>query len=247
MKQLAVAAALCGSLFAADFSAAAGAGVWNAEPSGKAQYKGDRFDVSDDTGLEGSNNFYVWGALEHPLPLLPNVRIERNAFSSSGSKTTSFEFDRTVFTGNIDTDFDLDQLAIIGYYILPIPVVDIRLGLGADTIDGKIAVSGSVGGIGQSRSTNLSVTLPIVYAGVRYDFGTLPIGIETDIKYIGYGDSSLSDYSIKIDWTFLSFGVDLAVEAGYRAWSLVIDDLSGTDAETDISVAGAFAGLSVVF
>lgn len=221
----------------------AGAGLWSATPSGSADY-GQSFDIKKDTGLSASSSTYLWAYLEHPVVFLPNIRLERTAFQSDGSKSTDITFGGQTFNvGNTKTDLTLNQLDTILYYGLPVPMIDINLGLGAKTVDGGLSMKSALA----SESTDLDFTLPVAYLGVRFEIPGTPVGLEADMKYIGYDKSKFSDTRLKADWALLKAGVALAAEVGYRKQELILKDLSGVDAEADITIDGFFGGLAVRF
>ncbi|MDR2151275.1 MAG: TIGR04219 family outer membrane beta-barrel protein [Helicobacteraceae bacterium] len=241
-KFLILSLSLCASAFGDLLGFGAGGGAWQADTSGKAKYDGDRFDV-EKTGLDKTTNGYLWAYIEHEIPILPNLRIDSAAFSADGNKNINVNFGKTNFNGKTKTDLQMNQIDLVGYYILPIPAIDIRLGLGAEIIDGSLKLSGQ----GKSKDADLSFALPIVYGGVRFDLPSLPIGLEADVKYVSYDKSRIGDARAKIDWTFVDSVVKAAIELGYRSRSIVIKDLSGVDAEIDITIDGPFAGASIRF
>ncbi|GHV06693.1 hypothetical protein AGMMS50229_11970 [Campylobacterota bacterium] len=239
-KTVLIALALAANATAADFSIGASAGVWNAEPSGNAAYKGDSFDLKNDAGLKKDTNFYVSGYLEHAVPVLPNLLIERIAFSSSGTGELDIDFGGKHFSGKTETSLDLNHLYAIGYYLLPVPVVDLRLGLGADMIDGSLEMHS----VGQSEKADLSAPLPVAYAGFGFDIGAINLSFLADAKYLAYDGSHYLDAAAKVGWAFVSYGADLLVEVGYRHQELYLDNLDAIDANTDIKISGVFGGLS---
>ncbi|MGE4294233.1 MAG: TIGR04219 family outer membrane beta-barrel protein [Campylobacterales bacterium] len=221
----------------------AGAGLWSATPSGSADY-GQSFDIKSDTGLSSSNNGYLWAYLEHPVLFLPNIRIERTGFESDGTKATNITFGGETFNvGDTKTELTLNQIDTILYYGLPVPAIDINLGFGTKSFDGELSMTSPL----TSESADLSFVLPVLYAGMRFEIPGIPVGLEADIKYIGYDESKFSDTRIKADWAFIDSGIAVAAELGYRQQALVIKDLSGADAEADITIDGLFAGLSARF
>lgn len=224
-----------------------GAGVWNAKPSGEAEYKksgvGDRFDIKDDTGLSSATKPYVWAFLKHPIPLVPNVKLEHSSFASDATKDTNIEFGGHTFSTSTKTELSLSQLDAILYYTLPIPLVDIDLGIGAKAVSGDISMSSA----GVSEKADLGVVLPIAYGAVRFDIPATSAGVEADIKYIGYDKSHFSDLRFKADYKIIDSVIKLGIEAGYRAQNIVIKDISGVDAEVDIKIAGIFGGVFARF
>lgn len=220
----------------------AGVGSFMGKISGEAQYEGDRFKAKD-AGLDKSNNIYAWAYLEHFVPILPNLRVDLNKFSEKGDAQIPLKFGGQDFAANAATDLKADTLAITAYYNLPIPLVDLRLGLSALNLDAKLKVAGA----GAEKSASGSGVLPTLYLGARFDIPAAPIGLEADAKYVSYDGSRAADYRVKADLT-LEFLLKFAVEVGYRQQEIVVKDkMSGFDGELDIKIAGAFAGVSARF
>ncbi|MFP4131437.1 MAG: hypothetical protein ACOC3U_05230, partial [Thiohalospira sp.] len=89
MRKLAIAAALAVAPTAASadllgFGVGVGVDYWSAEPDGSTAYDGGDVDMTDDLKLDDSDEFQGWVYAEHPLPLIPNARIERTSIASSG-------------------------------------------------------------------------------------------------------------------------------------------------------------------
>lgn len=198
-----------------------GAGMWQATPSGTAALSGVTF-FDADNNLKTSSNNYAWAYINHPIPLLPNAMIEQKAFSSEKS-----------------TDkLTLDQLDATLYWGLPIPMVDINFGLTFKQVSGEV--------VGGATSEKIDAIIPMGYLAVHLPIPATDITLSADMKTIGYDNSSISDSSVKVRWDLIGLGVKLGVEAGYRMQSLTIDGL-GVDVKTDITIDGAFAGVTVVF
>ena len=78
-------------------SVAIGGGVWKEDPSGyfRNASTGDLTDVSlkDDLFWKEENQGYLFITFEHPVPIVPNVRIMSTSLDHSGSGTASFVLD----------------------------------------------------------------------------------------------------------------------------------------------------------
>lgn len=113
----------------------------------------------DDKNL---SSFYI--KLEHPVPLLPNIKLQRNSLTSDGTTTLNrtFEFDNQVFAVGTDVaqDLDLSNIDATFYYeILDNDLVSLDLGVTAKYIDGDITVASQ----GQSATQDLSAVIPMGY------------------------------------------------------------------------------------
>ena len=223
----------------------AGAGIWSADPSGKAEYKGSEFDLSSDAGLSSENSTYLWAYLNHPIPAIPNVRIERTGLSFDGKAKQPITFGGVSF-GSVDTatTMDLTQTDVLLYWGVPfLPLLSVDFGFGAKLFDGELAMSTA----GQSEKTDLDFALPVGYLALGLPIPGTGVRVGADTKMISYSGSGFSDSRLSVSWVPVSLVVDLAIEAGYRTQKLKIDDLSGVDAEADITMSGLFMGAALRF
>lgn len=187
--------------------------------SGDFDYKNTqtRFNSDDESGYQ------VGLYLEHPIPLLPNVRVDLTpdtSFSGSdglgGTNKVSFE-----------------QTDITPYYEILDNVVDIDLGVSFKIIDATIE-----GAINDS----FSEVIPMGYLGMALTPPLSPLSIEGSVKYIGYNGDSLTDARIKVLW---KIAAGLGAQAGYRYESLDIKDRFDTN--TNVTFKGPFVGLNYRF
>ena len=73
---------------AIDFNILAGGNFWNASPAGYIQGNKNEnsLDVKDKLGLSSNNQTYFFAQLDHPVPLIPNLRSSRTDLDFSGNK-----------------------------------------------------------------------------------------------------------------------------------------------------------------
>jgi len=93
LKPLLYLIALTSSLSAnADtLSISAGGGVWNTSPSGTFQKTSDpaAVDVKDNLFWGDESQGYLFATLEHPVPIIPNVKLMYTKVDQSGSGDTA--------------------------------------------------------------------------------------------------------------------------------------------------------------
>ena len=63
-------------------------GVWQTDPTGDISYGSNSFDLSDAAGFESTQNMYAWIYLKHPIPIVPNLRLEYADPSFDGKVTS---------------------------------------------------------------------------------------------------------------------------------------------------------------
>ena len=242
---------LLASTLSADFGRVEmGAGLWQNTPTGSLNY------VESTTGIKGNyvsnetsnSSGYIWLLVKHPIPIIPNLRVEYTSISDEGEADGKFnDFTITgLAKGNIDmTQYD----AVLYYNILDnLAWTTLDLGLDIKVMDTKFKAEGTIDTIPNNTYTvSQTLTLPMAYARVRVEIPMTDIGLEVDGKYISYDGSSVTDFRAKVDYT-LDFVpvIQPAIEVGYRVQSF---DLTYNDDQTKMKLdfSGVYAGLMLRF
>ncbi|MEA2110442.1 MAG: TIGR04219 family outer membrane beta-barrel protein [Campylobacterota bacterium] len=224
-------------------------GSWNAEPSGTMNYEGSqKFSLDDTLGYDTENITYAWLLFKHPIPIIPNLRLEYNNLGYSGISNDAFSWEGEDIGVGSTSSLDLTHYdAILYYNILDNTAwTTVDLGLGTKYIDGAFDISDPSDGY--TYSSNDSIILPMIYARGRVEVPMTGLGLEADIKWIGYGGANAYDFRVKADYTLDIFIVEPLLEIGYRTLSLNIDaeDLD-MNADTDIEFSGLYFGVGVQF
>lgn len=220
-------------------SVSIGGGMWQADPSGYLRNAIDptNVDVNDDLFWKKEDQGYLFVTLEHPVPIIPNVRIMATNLDYSGSGTASFTLNGETFSGTVSSEGSFDQTDITAYWEVLDNVVSLDLGLTAKLLD----FSYSVASTGVSTSDSLSATFPMVYGLV----GASPIpglflGVEGN--WIGYDGNNLTDFTAKVSYTTDFF---LGIEGGYRSQTYELDDVDGYFGKLEFK--GPFIGAYLKF
>jgi len=241
----------CVALFATTVSAditrvEMGIGAWMQDSEGGASYTDGGADGSYASSEEDNTQSYVWVLIKHPVPVLPNLRLEYVSLEDSGVATGEFkEFD---VAGDIAAmSYDMKQYDIIPYYNILDNTAWITLDLGLDikVIDVSYDVAPSGAFTGYSGSDTIAI--PLLYVRGRTEIPATDIGLEADVKYVTTGDSTVYDVRVKVDYTLDIFPVvQPAIEVGYRMQKIDIDE-SGVDAKVDLEFSGVYAGVMLRF
>ena len=242
---------LLGSALMADFTRLEmGAGVWNSSPSGYTSYVSGAVSGMDTSTEEKEANPYFWVLIKHPIPILPNLRLEYADVSSKGTATGTFE-DFTIPGASASTQLDLTQFDIVPYYNILDNTAWITLDLGLDIklIDASYKAEGvTVTGSGSSSYTDSALLpIPLIYTRMRLQIPGTDIGLEGDAKFITYSDSTIYDVRVKIDYT-LDFVpvIQPAVEIGYRKQKYDIDE-ADVNGKLNMEFSGVYAGMMLRF
>lgn len=224
---------------------AVGAGGWQQDYSGTASdADGRSFDVESDLDLDTTTQGYLWGRLEHPVPLLPNLRLEYSQLDTDGDGRAqrSFTFQGRTFTFNerISSELELDQTDVIGYYQILDNVVSIDAGLNVRVVDGRIEVTRRT--TGETASESFSGPVPLAYLAGRVDIPGTGVWLGGQGSGIAFDGDEFLDLRLTAGYEF-DFG--LGLEVGYRRESLEVDNFS--DVDVDFEVEGGFAGAYYAF
>ncbi|MBT2153066.1 TIGR04219 family outer membrane beta-barrel protein [Pseudoalteromonas tetraodonis] len=193
-----------------------------------------------------------YAALEHPVPLVPNLKLKYTELELNGAiqLEDTFTFNGTDYVVGTDVNSvtDLSHIDYILYYeIFDNDLISIDLGINAKQFDGEITVSyDSEEVFTQTETVDFSGFVPLAYG--RFEAG-LPfsgLSIFAEGSFLAIDDSKVQDYQMGIAWEFIdNLAVDVAVKAGYRSMVLELDDVD--DINTDIDASGPFAGIQVHF
>ena len=149
----------------------AGIGQWSSDARGQIADDGRSVDIQDELNLDtDSSNIYYIG-LEHPVPVLPNIRLQHTDLTGSGVGTISeeLEFNGEIYPvdSEINSDLDLTHTDATLYYQLFDTVLGIDLGVTARKFDGTallLADDGVGGTIGVNE--DFDVVIPMVYSRI---------------------------------------------------------------------------------
>ena len=221
-----------------------GGGVWQPDASGTFRHGGGNIDLKNDLYLkDGEDQSYVYALFEHPLPIIPNIKISQTAltFDGTGDVATSYTFGGTTYNVSdpVTTKMVLDHSDTTLYYSLLDNWFHLDLGLTAKKFDGKVSVT--TGGL--TETTNIDKTIPLLYAaaGIELPFiNNLFFGVEANV--LSVGDHSISDITAKISYTTEYF---VGFEAGVRTFAVELDNLNGNTSNMEFT--GSFANLYIHF
>jgi outer membrane protein len=225
----------------------AGAQGWNMETTGSFADDANEpssFNFEDET--QGS--FYV--ALEHPIPIIPNVKFQRTALDTAGEVTldANFEFGGRLYTSNTDifTDVELTSTDMILYYeLFDNDLISFDVGINGKYLDGNLLVEEKDDSSSRSME-EFSGVVPMLYSRVQVGLPLTGFGAYAEGSFLSFDDHTLTDYQAAVTYSLLdNIAIDMTLQLGYRAFTLDLEDLDGI--YTNLEFSGAFAGVEVHF
>lgn len=174
-------------------------------------------------GNDDESGYQIGAYVEHPVPVLPNLRIDLTSESSFSGADGSGGVNKVSF----------EQIDITPYYEILDNVVDIDIGVTFKILDGD--VEGVI-------DDSFSEVIPMGYVAAAVAFPGTSLSVAGSVKYIGYDGDSFTDARVKAVWS-IAAGVE--AQAGYRYESLRIDERF--DMNADVTFEGPFVGVGFRF
>lgn len=224
----------------------AGAQGWNMQTSGGFSSDGTNanFNFED----KANSNLYV--AFEHPVPLIPNIKVQRTIMNTMGETTlnSQYNFGDEIYAANTDviTDVQLTATDFILYYeLFDNDLISFDVGINAKYIDGDLMVTEKDDSSSFSRE-EFSGPVPMVYSRLAIGIPFSGFGAFVEGSFLNIDDHTLSDYQAALTYSLMeNLAVDVTFQVGYRAVELELDDLD--DIYSNLEFKGVYAGLEVHF
>jgi outer membrane protein len=220
-----------------------GAQAWNMETSGGFSNDGSNTEFN----FEEQTNTNLYVAFEHPLPLIPNVKVQRTDMSTQGNVTldSNFSFGGELFPINVDaiTDIDITATDIILYYeLFDNDLISFDIGLNAKYVDGELLVTSD----DTKAREEFSGPVPMVYSRLAVGIPFTGLGAFVEGSFLSIDDHTFTDYQAAVTYSLIeNLAIDVTFQLGYRAVKIELKDLD--DIYSDLEFKGVFAGLEVHF
>ncbi|WP_110457162.1 TIGR04219 family outer membrane beta-barrel protein [Shewanella algidipiscicola] len=247
MKKTLLACALLTSLAATSAQAATlvgfkvGGDIWQADTNGTFAQGGQ---TQQDFDYGSSTQGSLWVAVEHPIPLVPNVKIRENRLDADGQGTLVAPWifgEHTFSPGSISTATNLSNTDFVLYYeLLDNDLVALDLGAAYKRMHGSYRVADA----GHPEQKDLSSGVVMAYANAEVGLPGLGLYGFADVM-LGVDETSVYDYSVGLGWHFDGVALDTKIRVGYRDFTFDVNGFDGITANSQFK--GAFAGVELVF
>ena len=224
-----------------------GAGAWMQTPSGSLSYTDSTTGMgfADASKKTTQTNGYAWLLIKHPIPILPNIRLEYVNTLNVG------QYKLNTALGQLPVGFSSSKLKMTQYDIVPYyNILDntawITLDLGVDVKIVKLGYRTAGHDIIKDTGVKIAaLTIPLGYVRARVQAPLMNWGVEADVKYFSYNNNTVSDMRVKVDYTFDFVPiVQPAIEIGYRVQKF---DLAKSGFAVNTQYKGVYAGLMLRF
>lgn len=215
--------------------------------------EGEQVDVQSDLGFDGENDAQFYLILEHPLGVVPHVKIQHTELESIARAFLDepITYDNITFVPGQNVvssmDFSHDDLTL--YWMPKKGAFRIGVGLGIRIIDGSFAIRSE--DTPQRSVERFDEAIPLPYLHARYAHKRSGLSLGIDAYGASYSGDSFLDADIKLA---LRLGMGFGAELGYRLIELDIEDLDVEDfggnpeeLDVDLSAKGLYFGISYNF
>ena len=218
--------------------ATAGAYYWKQSWDGSVQSGSDSINTQDDLGYDDDTGNSIFVAIEHPIPLLPNIRLQRTELeiSESNDLSRSFTFDGDTYTAadTVSSTTDLTHTDATLYYEVLDNWVNLDVGFTVRVFDGEVSLATT----GRSGQIDLDAPLPMAYASARFELPFSGLYASATGNLIAYDSNSVSDMTAGIGY---EIGV-VALELNYRNFDVELED---DDEKANVTVDGIYLGVVI--
>ena len=224
-----------------------GGQIWRTSTDASVGNEGTNASFTVDDESRGS----VWVAFEHPVPVLPNLKLRYNRLDMDGFTrlTQNVVIGDEVFEAGADVTLksDLDHLDVIFYYeVLDLDTAWLDVGINAKVGDFKIEATGVSETETYYADGSYNGAVPLLYAAGGVGLPFTGLGVFGELSGIAYSGNHLYDGQAGISWTFIdNVAIDVTAQLGYRVFKLKGDDLDDINAEIEFN--GGFLGLQAHF
>ena len=198
---------------------------------------GSAIDLENDLNYDGDTGANVYASFEHPIPLIPNFRIENTGLKVEENNTLirdiDFDGGSYVTATPFEATIDLSHTDFTAYYEVLDNWVSLDIGVTARFFQEGVELSN----LRQAGTIDIDYTLPMVYAAVKFELPLSGLYVGGKANASDYDKRDVLDYSVNLGYeTDLGLGLEL----GYRSLSV---EESSRQEDYDITVDGAYAGV----
>lgn len=217
-------------------------GIYNHTPTGQLNYKNiasteNLTNFKDSLGWDEAKDVFLKVYFEHPVPLIPNIRLAHTVISQKGLQDVSdFSWqDISSFYGDVNSDFNLNMTDITLYYEILDNWVEADAGLTLRYTRNDFTVSADL----VKESLNFSTLIPMLYAKARFNVPMTDLSLQLEANAISYSGALYYDYELSTRYT-LAMG--LGLEAGYKVFHIDSKELT-SEFHADMDFSGAYAAI----
>lgn len=213
-------------------------GLYSHAVDGTSRYKAkDSVDFKDTLEFSSTEDIFFKVYIEHPLPLVPNVKLAYHRLSYKGEALVSSVSwgELQNFSGTISSNSSLTYTDITLYYELLDNWIAVDSGVTFRSLKGDMAIGSRL----SNDSLSYSESIAMLYAKARLYIPSTDISLQGEFNLTPLGSTSSYDIELSARYTF---DLGIGVELGYKSLYLESDALASR-LTTDFSISGPYAAV----
>jgi outer membrane protein len=224
-------------------------GVYVGVDGGANKFNGSLSSSQNSTNPDFKSNtaLQAYVALEHFLPLIPNIKVKANQLDLEGQAAISkdFNFAGLTFTNSekVDIKSDLSHIDYIVYYeLFDNRLLSVDFGLNVKVFDTTLDASSSSQGQDQIE---FSTVVPLAYSKAEVGLLGTPLTLFAEGSLIALNSNSAHDVSAGIMYKLAdSLLVDASLRLGARSFKVIFEE---NNIKGELKSSNVFAGLQLHF
>lgn len=212
-----------------------GAKVWTPDISGSVNGGGGDISLQNNLGYTDQTSNSLNLSFEHPIPMLPNIKIQNSDLNATSSSTLQeqIEFDNQTYIAStaVNSTLDLSHNDLVLYYELLDNWVNLDVGVDLKKFDGRVSIQD------QDKVSSITVdeTIPMLYIAARFDLPLSGFYVGANFNQIGVGDSSAEDNSVMLGY---ESSQGMGIEGGIKTFTIDLQDTK--DLNTNLEYDGLY-------
>jgi len=223
-------------------------GIWNHDPNGMINYNGDDVELNNDLALSDRNDLNLWFRIEHPVPMLPDIKVQYTPIKvkDSNSSNRQFVFGGHPFDDAVRSEIEMDIIDVQLYNHLPflqmasLKSLDVTYGMSFRFLNANAFIE-EIQAV-DARSRSFSTPLAMICAGFRVA-PVNSLSLIGDFQGTAYSGNHWYDITAEVQIAPLNEHLFLGI--GYRYQDFKIDNIQ--DVTADQTMQGWFAELGCRF
>lgn len=209
-----------------------GANYWKYDMGGSIR---SPLTASESVGIKFDDaSVNIFAAFEHPIPFLPNVRLQQNNIQASGLiplADANFQNGERVY---VSGDIDLSHTDVTLYYEILDNWVNLDLGLTAKYFDGYSRLNYEML---IDDESDFDDWIPMVYGQAQFDLPFTGFSASATVSALSFDSNHVTDLDMALKYqNNLGFGADL----GYRTMDVDLKNINSF--RSDLKIDGFYLG-----
>jgi len=216
-------------------------GVFNYSVSGTVRNDpsaSNTFDVKNDLGWKDDHGVMGYLYIEHPIPIIPNIRLGTTSLKlgGTGTVTGTYVYNGQTFTASdsVTSDLNLSHTELALYYEVIDTVIDLDVGLNFKFFDGNVTLVDNTNPA--TATSSFKETVPMLYGALTIPITGTGFKLAGDISTISYNNDTITDYLVRVRY---ETDFMLGIELGYRSLHIDYED-TGANKYAKLDMKGPY-------